>query len=140
MERNHALDHDRLVKELRLAGISTIVEANKFLNETYLPKMNGKFSRPAADAADAHIPLGNGNLSDIFCREYERTVGSDYVVRFESRHFQILKANKNLPRPKDKVTVLIRLDDSFCIQWKKNSLLAPEIEIQKNDRSGNNAA
>jgi hypothetical protein len=91
-------------------------------------------------AADAHIPLGNVNLSDILCREYERTVGSDYVVRFENRHFQILKTNKNLPHPKDKVTVLIRLDDSFCIQWKKNSLLAPEIEIQKNDRSGNNAA
>jgi hypothetical protein len=45
-----------------------------------------------------------------------------------------------LPHPKDKVTILIRLDDSFCIQWKKNSLLVKGIEIQKNDRSGNNAA
>jgi hypothetical protein len=140
VERNHALDQDRLVKELRLAGISTIEEANKFLNETYLPKMNAKFSRPAADTADAHIPLGNVNLPDILCLEYERTVSNDYVVRFECRHFQILKSNRNLPRPKDKVTVLIRLDDSFCIQWKKNSLLVEEIEIQKNDRSGNNAA
>jgi hypothetical protein len=91
--RNHALDQDRLVKELRLKNISTIEDANKFLNETYLPKMNGKFSRPAADAADAHIPPGNVNLSDILCREYERTVSSDYAVRFENRHFQILKTN-----------------------------------------------
>jgi hypothetical protein len=55
-ERNHARDQDRLVKELRLAGISTIAEANRFLEETCLPKINGKFSRPAADPADAHVP------------------------------------------------------------------------------------
>jgi hypothetical protein len=100
-------------------------------------RLNAKFSRPAADA---HIPPGNVNLSDILYRECKRTVGGDYVVRFGSRHFQILKTTKNLPRPKDKVTVLIMPDDSFCTQWKKYSLLAPEIEIQKNDRSGNNAA
>jgi hypothetical protein len=110
--RNHGPDQDRLVKELRLAGISTTGEANKFLNKTYLPKTNAKFSRPAADAADAHIPPRNVNLSDIMCREYERTEGSDYVARFECHHFQILKSDRNLPRPKDKVTVLIRLDDS----------------------------
>jgi hypothetical protein len=48
VERNHGLKLNRLVKELRLAGISTIPEANRFLEETCLPKTNGKFSRPAA--------------------------------------------------------------------------------------------
>jgi hypothetical protein len=46
VERNHGIDH--LVKELRLAVISTICEANMFLEKTNLPKMNRKFSRPAA--------------------------------------------------------------------------------------------
>ena len=46
VERNHGLDQDRLVKELRLAGISTIAGANRFLEKTHLPKMNRKFSRP----------------------------------------------------------------------------------------------
>jgi hypothetical protein len=69
-----------------------------------------------------------------------RTVSNDYVVRFEYRYFQILKSNKNLPRPKDKVTVLVRLDDSIFIQWKNNSLLVEEIEMPKNGCSGNNAA
>jgi transposase len=46
VERNHGLDQDRLVKELRLKGISTIAEANTFLAKTYLPKMNRKFSHP----------------------------------------------------------------------------------------------
>jgi hypothetical protein len=73
-------------------------------------------------------------LSDILCREYEQTLGSDYVVRFESRHFQIPKTNKNLPRPKDKITVLIRLDDSFCIHLytvEEKFSLCWDVEIQK---------
>jgi hypothetical protein len=46
VERYHGPDQDRLVKELRLAGISTIEGANKFPGKTYLPKINGKFSCP----------------------------------------------------------------------------------------------
>jgi hypothetical protein len=127
VERNHALDQDRLVKELRLAGIKTVEAANQFLLETCLPQMNGKFSRPASDPADAHIPLGNADLDEIFCFEHERVVSNDYVVRFECRLFQILKANKSLPRPKEKVMVRIRLDGSLSILWKGKILLVEEL-------------
>jgi hypothetical protein len=83
VERNHGLDQDRPVKELRLAGISTMAEANRFLERTCLLKMNGKFSLPAADTADAHVPLGEADLREISCFEHERTAANDYVVRFE---------------------------------------------------------
>jgi len=127
VERNHGVDQDRLVKELRLAGISTIAEANRFLEKNYLPKMNRKFSRPPKDKEDAHVPLGNVNLKDIMCLEYERVVGNDYVVRFEKRLFQIQKTNKSLPRPKDKVLVRIQLDGSLSIMWKETKLLIKEL-------------
>jgi hypothetical protein len=127
VERNHGVDQDRLVKELRLAGISDIAGANRFLEKTYLPKMNGKFSRPPADKADAHVPPGNAGLKDILCFEYERTIGNDYVVRHEKHLFQILKSNKALPRPKDKVTVRIRLDGSLSLIWKETKLLVKEL-------------
>ena len=127
VEKNHGTDQDRLVKELRLAGVSTIAEANTFLKDYYLPKMNGKFSRPASDSADAHIPLGDTNLKNIFCYEYERTVSSDYVVRFEKRLFQILKSNKVLPRPKSKVLVRVLLDGALHIIWKDANLLVKEL-------------
>ena len=52
-----------------LAGVSTIACANAFLADYYLPKINGKFSRHPADAADAHAPLEGVNLKDIFCYE-----------------------------------------------------------------------
>ena len=127
VERNHGVDQDRLVKELRLAGISTIAEANRFLEKTYLPKMNKKFSRPAIHPHDAHVPLGNISLQDIMCLEYERTVGNDYVIRFETRLFQILKSNKNLPRPKDKVTIRVLLDSNLSILFKGSNLLVKEL-------------
>jgi hypothetical protein len=127
VERNHRVDQDRLVKELRLAGISTIAGANRFLEKTYLPKMNRMFSRPAAEPENAHAPLGNVNLKDIMCLEYERTVANNYVIRFETRLFQILKSKNPLPRPKDKVLVRIRLDGSISIMWKETKLLVKEL-------------
>ena len=127
VERNHGIDQDRLIKELRLAGISTMSEANEFLQKIYLPKMNKKFSRPAANPADAHVPLGNVSLKDIMCFEYQRTVGNDYVVRFENRLLQILKSNTSLPRAKDKVLVRVELDGSLSIIWKETHLLVKEL-------------
>jgi len=127
VERNHGVDQDRLIKELRLAGISTIAGANLFLEKVYLPKMNRKFSRPAASPEDAHVPLGNVNLKDIMCLEYERTVANNYVIRFENRLFQILKTKKPLPKPKDKVLVRVRLDGSVSMLWKENKLLVKEL-------------
>jgi transposase len=131
VERNHGLDQDRLVKELRLAGISTMGQANEFLAKTYLPAMNKKFSRPPARKTDAHVPAGNAKLFEILCEEYERTVSNDYVVRFECRLFQITRKNKELPKPKDKVIIRIKLDRSISIIWKGKNLLVEELAINK---------
>jgi len=138
VERNHGVDQDRLIKELRLAGISTIAEANQFLEKKYLPKMNKKFSRPAAKPENAHVPLGDVNLKDIMCMEFERTVANNYVIRFETRLFQILKSKKSLPRPKDKVLVRVRLDGSISVLWKNTILLVKEltnIQDHKNQKA-----
>jgi hypothetical protein len=120
VERNHGVDQDRLVKELRLAGISTIAEANRFLEKTYLPKMNKKFSRLAAKQEDAHVPLGNVDLKNIMCLEYERTVANNYTLRFETRLFQILKTKKPLPWPKSKVIVRVALDGAITVFWRNS--------------------
>lgn len=127
VERNHGVDQDRLIKELRLKGISTIEEANTFLDEYYLPKMNRMFSRPPVNTDNAHVPLGKVNLKEILCLEYERTVANNYIIRFETRLFQILNTGKPLPRPKDKVIVRISLDGKLIVLWKETKLLVKEI-------------
>jgi len=127
VERNHGVDQDRLVKALRLEGISTIEQANAFLLETYLPKMNQKFSRPAKGGDDAHVKAGKVKVDDILCMEFDRRISKDYIVRFQTRLFQILKANKPLPRTEDKVLVRVTLDNSVHILWKDKVLLVKEI-------------
>jgi len=128
VERNHGVDQDRLIKELRLEGVSAIEQANQFLLEKYLPKMNEKFSRPAKNNDDAHVNPGNANLDDILCIEHDRKVSKDYIIRFECRLFQILPDVKIKPRPGDVVIVRVRLDSSVFILWKNKPLLAKEIK------------
>jgi len=110
VERNHGVDPDRLVKELRLAGISAIEVANAFLLKTYLPYMNDKFSHPPRSADDAHGKPGKVVLDDILCMEHNRRVSNDYLVRFECRLFQILPEARPKPRSGDTVLVRVKLD------------------------------
>ena len=58
-----------------MAGIWTIEDATRFLRETYLPKMNGKFTRSAASQDDAHVPLLDVDMAGIFCFEYDGIQG-----------------------------------------------------------------
>jgi len=133
VERNHGVDQDRLIKELRLEGISTIEEANMFLLEKYLPKMNEKFGRPAKKSDDAHVNPGNVNLDDILCLEHDRKVSKDYIIRFECRLFQVLPEVKIKPRPGDSVVVRVRINSSVIILWKNKPLLVKEIKTMFDD-------
>jgi transposase len=127
VERNHGVDQDRLIKALRLEGINTIGGANKYLLEIYLPKMNEKFSRPARSADDSHVGLGKVKLDDILCMEFERRISKDFIVRFQTRLFQILDTNKPRPRTEDKVIVRVKSDSSVHIIWKDKPLQVKEI-------------
>jgi hypothetical protein len=77
VERSHAVYQNRFVKELRLAGISAIEEANRFLSQMPIPKTNAKFAKPSADPRDAHVPLEKRDLREILCFEYRRSAGRD---------------------------------------------------------------
>ena len=92
VERLFGTLQDRLVKEMRLEGIDNIADANRFLNEKYLPWHNGKFRRKPASGADAHRRLSRGiDLDLILSEKEERTVANDYTVRWHNRIFQIGK-------------------------------------------------
>jgi hypothetical protein len=127
VERNHGADQDRLVKELRLEGISTIAQANRFLLETCLPQMNAKFGRPALSDEDAHGSPEGFNLDDILCMEDIRKVSNDYIIRFHARLFQIVPEAKVKPRPGDAVLARTKLDSSLTILWKDKPLLAKKV-------------
>ena len=94
VERHHGIHQDRLIKKLRLAGISGYEAANRYLQAGYLEEHNARFARHPA-AADFHRRVAKGlDLRGVFCLEAERVVSNDLVVRFENRFLQ-LKPKRN---------------------------------------------
>jgi hypothetical protein len=90
-ERVNRTLQDRLVNELRLAGITTVPAANRYLRERFLPAFNDEFGRPPADPAPAFVPLGRVDLEQILCLEEERVVGRDNVVTADRVALQLAK-------------------------------------------------
>lgn len=128
VERNHGVYQDRFVKELRLEGISTIEEANAFLATKYIPNINKKFAKPPLAPEDAHVPLLSAvNLDDIFCREARRVVSRDYVIQFERHLLQIPRETLPRPRPGERVTIRVWLDESLHVYWKEKPLKVVEL-------------
>ena len=90
-ERVNRTLQDRLVNELRVAGITTVPAANRYLRERFLPAFNAEFARAPADPASAFVPLGRVDLEQILCVEEERVVGRDNVVTAAGLALQVAK-------------------------------------------------
>lgn len=88
-ERMFATLQGRLPQELRLAGITDMEAANRFLTEVFLPAHNARFVETPEEPASAFMPWTGGDLADILCVQEERTVGNDNTVRYERRILQI---------------------------------------------------
>ncbi len=90
-ERLNRTWQDRLVNELRLAGITTLEAANAYLRDHFIADYNASFTRPPTDPTSAFVPLGDVDLNQILCEEAERLVGQDNVVTFEGGRLQLAK-------------------------------------------------
>src|SRR6267142_1474653 len=90
-ERANRTLQDRLVNELRVAGIATLAAANRYVRDHFLPAFNTEFGRPPADPASAFVPMGRVDLDQILCVEDERTVARDNVVTTDRVPLQLAK-------------------------------------------------
>ena len=131
IERSFGTDQDRLVKELKLAGISTMEEANTFIKEYYIPKMNKMFTRPAAQEGNLHRPIGTLNLENIFCIKATRIVQNDWTIQYNNRFFQIDDHRRISIRPKDVITVHEKLCGSLFLSIRGSSVAFREIKEKK---------
>jgi transposase len=118
VERSFGTEQDRLVKELRLAGISTIETANRFLDETYLPDRNQRFAVRPASSVDAHRPVAGLDLAAILSVQTWRTVSSDYTVRHKGRRYQIERRSIRGGVRGARVQVEERIDGSMKLRWQ----------------------
>jgi hypothetical protein len=118
VERANGTLQDRLVKEMRLAGISTLAAGNGFL-PAFMADFNRRFAKAAYSDKDLHRPLtGSDELDDVFAWREERTVSRSLTLQYDQVLF-ILEPNaitRSLAR--QKVQVYDYPDGRFAIKHK----------------------
>ena len=93
VERSFGTDQDRLVKHLRLAKVTTLQDANKFLETEYWPEWNERFARPLNGVVDLHRPLTPQiDLASALSHVEQRVVSNDYTFSFAGRRYQIARS------------------------------------------------
>ena len=80
---------DRVPKELVLAGIATMEQANAWLRDTYIPAHNARFAIKAEQEGSAFVAVPALDLAEVLCVQEERLVGNDNCVSFLNRKLQI---------------------------------------------------
>jgi len=132
IERLFGTLQDRLIKELRLEKINTIEQANRFLQEIFIPKFNQKFAVLPAKKNNLHKPLtkiDKASLDKIFSVQKIRTVNNDFTIRFKGQWYQLSEKQPTLVLRKSKVLIEERLDQKLFISLKGKYLdytLLPE--------------
>ena len=123
VERLFGTLQDRLVKELRLAGISDIAQANRFLRETYLPQHNAKFAVPAKSPTDLHRSLGSFDLAHSLSLREERTLTPDRCLRYKNRWLQLQPKQPRILSRKEQIEVREHLDGNLHL-WLRGAELS----------------
>ncbi|MFH1140563.1 MAG: ISNCY family transposase, partial [Chloroflexota bacterium] len=125
VERANGTFQGRLVAELRLAGASTLVEANRVLEE-FLPRFNERFGMPAAETGSAYRQIDSGlDVDGVLCIEERRQVAKDNTVQY---HGRVLHLFPDADRPSyagARVEVQERLSGRVLVYYR-GKILTPE--------------
>lgn len=114
VERLFKTFQDRVVKEMRLAGVKSKDEANEFLR-WYLPVFNRKFSVEPAASQDMHREVESWDeLNNALTIRTERTVRNDYTISFKGKMYQLKTA---LALKGRKITVVELLNDRMRLEY-----------------------
>jgi transposase len=139
-ERNFGTWQGRLPQELRLRGITTVEEANRFLRQEYLAEFNRRFAVRAAQPGSAFLPLAGQDLDSVFALQHERVVNRDNTVEIAHRVLQIEQTPWRNTLAGCRVTVYEHLDGTLSVGYGPhrvghfNAEGIPLLEPQKRRR------
>lgn len=115
---------DRLVQELRLAGITTAKEATAFLNGPFKADFNARFAKPARESQPAWRVLPKGLDVDRVCSfRYQATVDNDNAVRLAGMILDIPPGPRHRGYAKSRVELRQLLDGRWRVYLKNQLLL-----------------
>src|SRR5437588_6172718 len=122
VERAHKTLQDRLVKELRLAGVSTVETANAFL-PAFVADYNARFAKEPRLAEDLHRPApGAADLDEIMTVREERTVSASLTLRYDKMLILLEPSDTTRALARQRVTVVNYPDGRFAIRHKGRDL------------------
>src|SRR5216684_4154942 len=117
VERNFKTAQDRLVKGMRVAGVKTLEEANRYLEEEYMVWWERELTVEAANPDDAHRPLNKShNLAASLSHVEMRQVRPDYTLRWNGKFYQIERQAITTGLRRANVRVEQRLDGSVAVR------------------------
>lgn len=137
VERLFRLFQDRLIKEMRLAGIKNYKQANQFLIDKFLPWYNARFAKKNIESAYTAVPVDK-NLNLIFSIKKERVVNHDNTIQICNQIVQIPPTDIRLSFAKAVVDVCLLEDKRIYVLYKDKiiaeSRLSGNNKILKKER------
>ena len=116
-ERSFGTWQSRLPQELRLAGITGLDEANRFLRERYIAEFNLKFAVKASLRGTTFRRCGRSDLDWIFSIQTERVVEKDNTVAIRDQWWQLDKSRWRHTLAGQTVTIHQHLDGTVSIRY-----------------------
>lgn len=140
VERLFQTLQDRLIKEMRLVGISTPEEGNTFLKRIFIPKFNEKFSVLPAKEGSVHTPLtidDKQQINHIFSIQETRKVNNDFTIQFKNNWYQLQEVQPTTVRARSTILMEEWLDGKIHIVLNKHDLsymVLPEKPQKQNKK------
>ncbi len=126
VERTAGTFQDRLITELRLAGATTVEEAQAVLKQ-FLPRFNRRFQVPAQCPDPAFQPLlPDLRLGQVLCFKHKRRVARDNTVKFQRHTLQLLPGGQRRSYAGATVLVLHSLDGRLSLQHEGRIIASQE--------------
>jgi hypothetical protein len=123
IERLFGTLQDRLVKEMRLAGIATLEAANRFLERHFLPQWEKRFTVAARHPGNAHRPLGREHrLPEILSVRAARRVADDHTVSWDGKRWGVPREEVCAGLRGAQVEIERRLDRSHWLRFRSRYL------------------
>jgi hypothetical protein len=131
VERCFGTRQDRLVKGLRVAGASTLEQANDYLQGEFLPDWEKRFTVKARKATDAHRQLGREHkLEAILSQVESRVVANDYTLRFRGQSYQVARDSIRAGLRGATVRVEQRLDGTLAVRFRDRYLTTARCDVK----------
>lgn len=129
VERANSTLQDRLIKEMRLAGISTIAEGNVFL-KNFWPNYNKKFLKTPTSEENAHRAFNKADMDKVVCEKAERIISKNLEFQFENVIYQIVVDKPTRRLIKRKVSICKQLDGNLSFEFEGKPICVKECGEQ----------